>query len=255
MHGGCVRPQARQAFADTAYRERHPLRLQRLRPAGEAYACRKCFSNAVRRRPCSVSRPQQTQMQAFRRPPPSGPSEPSFSHSPVVDITAEPATTSGRESDDDNSQQPRPNIIWRAAAAAIGIAQSAFQWLRTHLKPWKLFDRYDCLQIAVIMVSCVIYMLHAILDAAPNLLSGRVAFHVQCSCSQSLVRRVTIHLHYLGFMYGQYNPFCDYLAILCIFRSSDCHCCLQALHAVPVILFDGLCHHDICQSGCEHHYH
>lgn len=141
MHGGCARPQAQQAFADTAYREIRPVRLQHLRPAGWAYTCRKCFRTTVRSRPCSVSRPQHTQMQAFRRPPASGPSEPSFSHSPVVDITAEPATTSGRKSDDDNSQQPRPNIIWRAAAAAIGIAQSVLRWLRTHLKPWKLFDR------------------------------------------------------------------------------------------------------------------
>lgn len=140
MHGGCVRPQAQRVFADIAYRERRPVRLQRVRPAGGACACQNCFSLTARRRQ-RHSRTQNTQMQAFRRPPSSGPSEPSFSHSPIVDITAEPATASGRESDDDNSQQPRPNIIRRAAAAAIGIAQSMFQWLRKYLKPWKLFDR------------------------------------------------------------------------------------------------------------------
>lgn len=194
MHGGCVKPQAQQSFADTAYRENRPLRLLRLRPAYGAYTCRKCFSNTVRRRPCRVSRPQHTEMQAFRRPPPSGPSEPSFSHSPVVDITAEPATTSGRESDDDNSQQPRPNIIRRAAAAAIGIAQSVFQWLRTHLKPWKLFDRCNRLQIAVIMVTYI----HAILAAVPNPLSGRVAFCVQCLCSKPLSGELQFMCKYFG---------------------------------------------------------
>ena len=156
MQGGCVRPQAQQAFTDTAYRQRRSLRLQRLRPADRAYTCRNCFSNTVRRRPCSAGRPQHTQMLAFRRSPSTGPSDSSFSQSPVVDITAEPATTSGRESNDDNSQQPRPNIIWRAAAAAIGIAQSIFQWVQTHLKPWKLFDRCNPLQNAVIMVPCMV---------------------------------------------------------------------------------------------------
>lgn len=154
MHGWCVRPQAHRVFADTAYRERRPVRLQRVRPAGEACACQNCFSLTARRRQRD-SRTQHARMQAFRRPPSSGPSEPSFSHSPIVDITAEPATTSGRESDDDNSQQPRPNIIRRAAAAAIGIAQSMFQWLRKYLKPWKLFDRYNPSQIAVLMIPVV----------------------------------------------------------------------------------------------------
>ena len=182
MHGGCLKPHTQQVFADTAYKENYLLGLQRLRPAGGAYTCRNCFSNTVRRRTCSASRPQHNQTQAFRRPPSSGPSEPSFSHSPVVDITAEPATTSGRESDDDNSQQPRPNIIWRAAAAAIGIAQSVFQWLRTHIKPWKLFDRCNPLQNAVIMVLC------ATCSPCPvsTPLSVNDAFHEQCSCRKSL---------------------------------------------------------------------
>lgn len=141
MHSGCLRSQVQRAFADTAYRERRPLRPQQVRWAGRAWTCRTCFNSAVPGQPYRSSRPQQTQLHAFRRPPSSSSNEPSFSHSSIVDITAEPATTSGRDSDDDRSPQHRPNIIWRALAAGMGILQAAFQWMRTHLKPWKLFDR------------------------------------------------------------------------------------------------------------------
>ena len=34
-----------------------------------------------------------------------------------------------------------------------------------------------------------------------------------------------------------------------------CFDCLQALHAVPIVLSDGLFHHDICQGGSEYHHH
>ena len=143
MNSGCLRPHVQRAFADTAYRERRHVRLPRVRWAGGAWTCRTCFSCAVPRQPYRDSRPQQTRAHAFRRPPSSSsPTEPSFSHSPVVDITAEPATTSGRDSNEDNSPQHRPNILWRAVAAAVGISQSVFQWLRAHFKPWKLLDRY-----------------------------------------------------------------------------------------------------------------
>lgn len=153
MHSGCLRSQVQRAFADTAYRERRPLRPQQVRWAGRAWTCRTCFNSAVPGQPYRSSRPQQTQLHAFRRPPSSSSNEPSFSHSSIVDITAEPATTSDRDSDDDRSPQHRPNIIWRALAAGMGILQAAFQWMRTHLKPWKLFDRRFLLYVTYCLMA------------------------------------------------------------------------------------------------------
>lgn len=83
----------------------------------------------------------QTRMQAFTWPEPEMPNDPAFSRLPVVDITAETVSTSGRGSDDNKDQQHEPNILRRAAAAAVGLLQSSMQWLQAHLKPWKLFDR------------------------------------------------------------------------------------------------------------------
>lgn len=80
-------------------------------------------------------------MQAFQRPTSEGSSDPAFSRLPVVDITAETVSTSGRGSDDDRDQQHKPNIVRRAVAAAAGLLQSTLQWMQAHLKPWKLFDR------------------------------------------------------------------------------------------------------------------
>ncbi|KAL0043414.1 hypothetical protein WJX79_004095 [Trebouxia sp. C0005] len=95
-------------------------------------------------------------MQAFQRPTPEGSSDPTFSRLPVVDITAETVSTSGRGSDDDRDQQHKPNIVRRAVAAAVGLLQSSLQWVQAHLKPWKLFDRRFLLYLMYSVLAFVV---------------------------------------------------------------------------------------------------
>ena len=248
MHGGCVRPQVQRAFADTAYRERRHLRLQRVHLAAGTNTCRNC-SNIVRRRPYCGSRPQHTQMQAFRRPTSSSPSEPTFSDSPVVDITAEPATTSGRDSENGDSQQHRPSIIRRAAAAAVGILHTMFQWLRTHLKPWKLFDR------------CNLHKLGCDHGSGPTTSTLHSTCNV-CCFKDCLYAEPTFHVQHVDLhiasaslqgVQGDLVP-AHGACLLCLTIQSYC-CRMQALSAVRVVFSDGFCHHDICQSGCKYYYH
>ena len=155
MHLECMQPSAQRVLVKPVYTTRRPLGLVCGPQAVWPPACTSWLSHTGHRRLYTGSRPQRNRSHAFRRSGLDNHSDSSFTRSPVVDITAEPATTSGRDSNDDNSQQHRPNIIRRAAAAALGILQATVHWLRTHLKPWKLFDR--CLfyrAVAVPFVLC-----------------------------------------------------------------------------------------------------
>ena len=142
MQCACTGPRLHSTFADTAYREHRKFGWQRQRPIRNA--CPSWLEFSLHRQPnrtARLSRVPQTNMQAFQRPASDGSSDPAFSRLPVVDITAETVSTSGRGSDDDRDQQHKPNIVRRAVAAAVGLLQSALQWMQAHLKPWKLFDR------------------------------------------------------------------------------------------------------------------
>lgn len=143
MQRGCVRPQVHSLFVDTAYREHRNIVAQRARAIAEHTAPPSCLSLSLHRPHIAARRSQgsHTCMQAFRRPTPEGSGDPAFSRLPVVDITAETVSTSGRGSDDDRDPQHKPNIVRRAVAAAVGLLQSSLQWVQAHIKPWKLFDR------------------------------------------------------------------------------------------------------------------
>ena len=126
MLSSSSRPVSQRPFVATAFGERRPLKLQRPSRHTEAFAC-VCGVRHLRNIASHSSRrPGQSHLHAFRRS--------------VSDGAGEPATTSGRDSNDDDSQD-RPNIIRRAAAAAAGILQSTAHWLQARLKPSKLFDR------------------------------------------------------------------------------------------------------------------
>jgi len=142
MQCACTGPRPHSTFADTAYREHRRLGWQRQSPRRNA--CPSWLELSLHRQPhrtARLNRVPQTNMQAFQRPTSEGSSDPAFSRLPVVDITAETVSTSGRGSDDDRDQQHKPNIVRRAVAAAAGLLQSTLQWMQAHLKPWKLFDR------------------------------------------------------------------------------------------------------------------
>ena len=142
MQCACKGPRLHRTFADTAYRENRSLAWQRQRPRRNA--CPSWLELSLHRQPhrtARLNRLPQTNMQAFQRPNSEGSSDPAFSRLPVVDITAETVSTSGRGNDDDRDQQHKPNIVRRAVAAAVGLLQSALQWVQAHLKPWKLIDR------------------------------------------------------------------------------------------------------------------
>ena len=148
-------PRLHRTFADTAYREHRSFALQRQRPRRNA--CPSWLELSLHRQPhrtARLNRRPQTSMQAFQRPNSEGSSDPAFSRLPVVDITAETVSTSGRGSDDDRDQRHKPNIVRRAVAAAVGLLQSALQWVQAHLKPWKLFDR-SVLAVLLITESCL----------------------------------------------------------------------------------------------------
>lgn len=95
-------------------------------------------------------------MQALQRPGPDVPGDPAFSQLPVVDITAETVSTSGRGSDDNDNQQHEPNVLRRVVAAAGVLLQSSLHWLRAHLKPWKLFDRRFLLYLMYSVLAFVV---------------------------------------------------------------------------------------------------
>ncbi len=144
MQCACTGPRLHRTFADTSYREHRSLAWQRQRPRRNA--CPSWLELSLHRQPqphrtARFNGLPQINMQAFQRPSSEGSSDPAFSRLPVVDITAETVSTSGRGSDDDRDQQHKPNILRRAVAAAVGLLQSALQWVQAHLKPWKLFDR------------------------------------------------------------------------------------------------------------------
>lgn len=151
MQCACTGPRLHSTFADTAYREHRRLGWQRQSPRRNA--CPSWLELSLHRQPhisARLNRVPQTNMQAFQRPTSEGPSDPAFSRLPVVDITAETVSTSGRGSDDDRDQQHKPNIVRRAVAAAVGLLQSALQWMQAHLKPWKLFDRSALATLATV---------------------------------------------------------------------------------------------------------
>lgn len=173
-HSGCIRLQRQQIFVDTKSYKCRP-RLRCTSEAVKTAACPSCFGSTVHRPLYGISKPRSVQVQAFRRPASDTPNDPAFSRSPVVDITSEPATTSGRDSDEDNSQQNRGNIIRRAAAAAAGILQSTVQWLRTHLKLSKLFDRYAPLACCV---TCFLHCTQLMYDCCACTMSNS---HITCA--------------------------------------------------------------------------
>ncbi|KAL0045972.1 hypothetical protein WJX82_010072 [Trebouxia sp. C0006] len=123
-------------------------------------------------------------MQAFQRPNSEGSSDPAFSRLPVVDITAETVSTSGRGNDDDRDQQHKPNIVRRAVAAAVGLLQSALQWVQAHLKPWKLFDRRFLLYI---MYSVLAFMVMTTVRVGINNVSAKPPQEVMYSEFLTLV--------------------------------------------------------------------
>lgn len=144
MQRGCTRPQVPSLFADIAYREHRKYGWQRARTSTGQSACVSCLKLSLQRQPRAFAlhgRFQQLRMQALQRPGPDVPGDPAFSQLPVVDITAETVSTSGRGSDDNDNQQHEPNVLRRVVAAAGVLLQSSLHWLRAHLKPWKLFDR------------------------------------------------------------------------------------------------------------------
>lgn len=157
MQCACTGPRLHSTFADTAYREHRRFGWQRQRPIRNA--CPSWLELSLHRQPnrtARLSRVPQTNMQAFQRPASDGSSDPAFSRLPVVDITAETVSTSGRGSDDDRDQQHKPNIVRRAVAAAVGLLQSALQWMQAHLKPWKLFDRRFLLYLMYSVLAFVV---------------------------------------------------------------------------------------------------
>ena len=90
---------------------------------------------------CSVLR-SATRLQAYRKPLPHGRDDSFYDATPVVDTTAEEVSTSGRSSEDDRDQQHRPNILKRAATAAVGLVAAFFNWLKSNARLKRLFDRY-----------------------------------------------------------------------------------------------------------------
>lgn len=155
-------------------------------------------------------------MQAFQRPTPEGSSDPTFSRLPVVDITAETVSTSGRGSDDDRDQQHKPNIVRRAVAAAVGLLQSSLQWVQAHLKPWKLFDRSALAALATMPAA------------------GLVSISLQC--------------------YAVSHTCLLQLLLTCISMVTSGSMTvllslMQALSAVPYVLCTGFCGDDYSEGG------
>ncbi|DBA78662.1 TPA: hypothetical protein ACH3X1_008580 [Trebouxia sp. C0004] len=157
MQCACTGPRLHSTFAATAYRECRRLGCQRQSPRRNA--CPSWLELSLHRQPhrtARLSRVPRTSMQAFQRPTSEGSSDSAFSRLPVVDITAETVSTSGRGSDDDRDPQHKPNIVRRAVAAAAGLLQSTMQWMQAHLKPWKLFDRRFLLYVMYSVLAFVV---------------------------------------------------------------------------------------------------
>lgn len=83
-----------------------------------------------------------SRVQAYRKPVQHGHDDSFYNSTPVVDTTAEEVSTSGRGSDDDRDPQDRPNILKRAATAAVGLASAFFNWLKSNARLKRLLDRW-----------------------------------------------------------------------------------------------------------------
>ena len=137
---GCTAPQIQTCVNDTAYREQRKHGWQRCRFITGKTACPTLVDPRLHRLQ-RLGRASRTCLQAVNLSGPGRSGDPAFDRLPVVDITAESVSTSGRGVENNRDQQPRPNIVWRAAAAAVGLIQAMVQWLQAHVKPWRLFDR------------------------------------------------------------------------------------------------------------------
>lgn len=80
-------------------------------------------------------------LQAFRKPLSHRSDERSYDSNPVVDTTAEEVSTSGQSSDDNRDQQHKPNILRRAATAAIGFVSAFYNWLKSNARLKRLLNR------------------------------------------------------------------------------------------------------------------
>ena len=93
-----------------------------------------------------------SRVQAYKKPLQHGHDDSFYNSTPVVDTTAEEVSTSGRGSDDDRDPEHRPNILKRAATAAVGLASAFLNWLKSNARLKRLLDRwlsFCCLKVAI----------------------------------------------------------------------------------------------------------
>lgn len=115
---------------------------------------RSASATRTQRHMCSAMR-SDSRLRAYRKPLPHASNDPLYDSSPIVDTTAEEVSTSGQDSDANRDQQHRPNILRRAASAAIGFVSAFYNWLKSNARLKRLLNRYKHLLHMLCLCCCI----------------------------------------------------------------------------------------------------